>query len=80
MPKKDGREALEEIKADQSLCQIPIVVLTTSKADEDICSTYNLGVNSYITKPVSFDGLVSVMTSLGHYWFEIVRLPVKCAK
>ena len=80
MPKKDGREALEEIKADHSLCQIPIVVLTTSKAEEDICRTYDLGVNSFITKPVSFDGLVSVMTGLAHYWFEIVRLPVQCEK
>ncbi len=80
MPRKDGREALEEIKADQLLCQIPVVVLTTSKAEEDICRTYNLGVNSYITKPVSFDGLVHVMKSLAQYWFEIVRLPVHCEK
>jgi len=80
MPRKDGREALEEIKADQSLCQIPIVVLTTSRAEEDICRTYNLGVNSFITKPVSFDGLVNVMRSLAQYWFEIVRLPDYCEK
>ncbi len=80
MPRKDGREALEEIKADHSLCQIPIVVLTTSKAEEDICHTYNLGVNSFITKPVSFDGLVSVMTGLAQYWFEVVSLPIKCEK
>jgi CheY-like chemotaxis protein len=80
MPRKDGREALEEIKADQSLCQIPIVVLTTSRAEEDICRTYNLGVNSFITKPVSFDGLVHVMKSLAQYWFEIVRLPEYCEK
>ncbi len=80
MPRKDGREALEEIKADQALCQIPVVVLTTSKAEEDICRTYNLGVNSFITKPVSFEGLVSVMTGLAQYWFEIVRLPVHCEK
>ena len=80
MPRKDGREALEEIKADHDLCQIPVVVLTTSKAEEDICRTYNLGVNSFITKPVSFDGLVHVMKSLAYYWFEIVRLPVHCEK
>ena len=75
MPKKDGREALKEIKSDPDLKQIPIVVLTTSKADEDIYRSYNLGVNSYITKPVSFEGLVEVMKALSLYWFEIVRLP-----
>lgn len=76
MPKKDGRQALKEIKADPSLKMIPIVVLTTSKAEEDIIRTYELGVNSYITKPVTFDGMVNVMNSLGKYWFEIVELPV----
>jgi CheY-like chemotaxis protein len=75
MPRKDGREALREIKSDPSLRHIPIVVLTTSKAEEDIYRTYDLGVNSFITKPVSFDGLVSVMRALGRYWFEIVELP-----
>lgn len=75
MPRKDGREALREIKSDPSLRHIPIVVLTTSKAEEDIYRTYNLGVNSFITKPVTFDGLVSVMRGLGRYWFEIVELP-----
>lgn len=75
MPKKDGREALKEIKSDPDLKQIPIVVLTTSKADEDIYRSYNLGVNSYITKPVSFEGLVEVMKALSLYWFKIVRLP-----
>jgi len=75
MPKKDGREALKEIKSDPDLKQIPIVVLTTSKADEDIYRSYNLGVNSYITKPVSFEGLVEVMKALSMYWFQIVKLP-----
>lgn len=75
MPRKDGREALAEIKADPSLRNIPVVVLTTSKAEEDICRSYDLGVNSYITKPVSFDGLVEVMKTVGQYWFEIVELP-----
>lgn len=75
MPRKDGREALREIKANDSLRQIPIVVLTTSKAEEDIYRTYDLGVNSFITKPVSFDGLVEVMKVLNRYWFEIVELP-----
>ncbi|HEY2588161.1 MAG TPA: response regulator [Tepidisphaeraceae bacterium] len=75
MPRKDGREALREIKGDPALRSIPIVVLTTSKAEEDIYRTYDLGVNSFITKPVTFDGLVSVMRGLGRYWFEIVELP-----
>ena len=75
MPRKDGREALKEIKSDPHLRHIPIVVLTTSKAEEDIYRTYDLGVNSFITKPVTFDGLVSVMRALGTYWFEIVELP-----
>jgi CheY-like chemotaxis protein len=75
MPKKDGREALQEIKSDPSLRQIPIVVLTTSRAEEDIYRTYDLGVNSFITKPVTFEGLVEVMKALATYWFEIVRLP-----
>ncbi|MGE3275897.1 MAG: response regulator [Vicinamibacterales bacterium] len=75
MPRKDGREALREMKADPSLRQIPVVVLTTSKAEEDIYRSYDLGVNSFITKPVTFDGLVQVMRVLGRYWFEIVELP-----
>ena len=75
MPKMDGREALREIKADPSLRRIPIVVMTTSKAEEDIYRTYDLGVNSFITKPVTFDGLVAVMRVLGTYWIEIVELP-----
>lgn len=75
MPRKDGREALREIKANESLRQIPIVVLTTSKAEEDIYRSYDLGVNSFITKPVSFEGLVDVMKVLNKYWFEIVELP-----
>ncbi|HYH08218.1 MAG TPA: response regulator [Thermoanaerobaculia bacterium] len=75
MPRKDGREALREIKADPELRRIPVVVLTTSKAEEDIYRTYDLGANSFITKPVSFDGLVSVMRDIGRYWIEIVELP-----
>jgi CheY-like chemotaxis protein len=75
MPRKDGREALAEIKADTELRSIPIVVLTTSKAEEDIYRTYDLGVNSFITKPVVFESLVEVMKALGRYWFEIVELP-----
>ena len=75
MPKKDGREALKEIKAEKRLRSIPIIVLTTSKAEKDILSTYDLGVSSFITKPVSFEGLVDVMKTLNKYWFEIVELP-----
>ena len=75
MPKKDGREALREIKEDPQLRQIPVVVLTTSQAEEDIFKSYDLGVNSFVSKPVTFDQLVKVMVSLKQYWFEIVELP-----
>lgn len=75
MPRKDGREALAEIKADPALRRIPVVVLTSSKAEEDVVRTYDLGVNSYVTKPVTFASLVEVMKALGKYWFEIVELP-----
>lgn len=75
MPKKDGREALKEIKADDNLKQIPVIILTTSDAEEDVLKTYNLGANSFITKPVTFSGLLSVIKALENYWFEIVRLP-----
>jgi two-component system response regulator len=75
MPKKDGREALAEIKADPALQNIPIIILTTSKQEEDILRSYQLHANSYITKPVTFDALVQVVTALGKYWLEIVELP-----
>lgn len=75
MPKKDGREALAEIKAHSDLRRIPIVVLTTSRAEEDILRTYDLGANSFITKPVTFESLVHVVQVLGNYWVEIVELP-----
>lgn len=75
MPRKDGREALKEIKANPELRRIPIVVLTTSQAEEDILRTYDLGVNSYITKPVTFKSLVELIKVLGRYWFELVELP-----
>lgn len=77
MPRKDGREALKEIKSDPKLRDIPVVVFTTSKAEEDIFKSYQLGVNSFITKPVTFEGLIKVMQTLGRYWFEIVELPVQ---
>ena len=75
MPKKDGREALAEIKADPNLRQIPVVVLTTSRDDEDVVRSYDLGVNSFITKPVTFSSLVDVMSTWSSYWFQIVELP-----
>lgn len=75
MPRKDGREALAEIKRDPVLHSIPVVILTTSKAEEDIVRAYDLGVNSYITKPVTFQGLAEIMKTLSIYWFEIVKLP-----
>jgi CheY-like chemotaxis protein len=77
MPRKDGREALAEIKADPDLRIIPVVVLTTSKVDEDIVRSYDIGASSYITKPVTFEALVEVLQGLGRYWFEIVELPSK---
>jgi len=77
MPRMDGREALKEIKANRELRRIPVVVLTTSKAEEDILRTYDLGVNSYVTKPVTFESLVETIKVLGKYWFEIVELPVE---
>src|SRR3954471_12575293 len=76
MPRKDGREALAEIKSDPELRQIPVIVLTTSRAEEDVFRTYDLGVNSFITKPVTFAGLVEVMQTFSRYWFEIVDLPL----
>lgn len=76
MPKKDGREALKQIKADTNLRRIPVVILTTSNADADIHRSYELGANSFIAKPVTFSGLVEVMKTLGKYWFEIVELPL----
>ena len=77
MPKKDGREALEEIKADPSLRRIPIVVLTTSQAEEDILRSYDLGVSGFITKPVTFESLVKIMGTITTYWFQIVELPTR---
>jgi CheY-like chemotaxis protein len=76
MPRMDGREALKELKTDPALKDIPVVVFTTSKAEEDIFRSYQLGVNSFITKPVKFENLIQVMQALGRYWFEIVELPV----
>lgn len=75
MPRKDGREALAEIKADPRLKRIPVVILTTSKTEEDMLRGYDLGAASYLTKPVTFEGLVDLMRALGRYWVEFVELP-----
>jgi CheY-like chemotaxis protein len=75
MPRMGGREVLKLIKEDKTLRDIPIVVLSTSRLDEDIVRSYQLGVNSFITKPVTFSGLVEAMNVLGRYWLEIVELP-----
>lgn len=75
MPRLDGREALKIIKADEGLRKIPIVVMTTSKAEEDIIASYDEGANSFITKPFTFEGLVQVIKALKHYWLEVVELP-----
>lgn len=77
MPRKDGREALLEIKADPSLRRIPVVVLTTSRADTDVDRVYQLGANSFITKPTRFDALVEMMRVLSAYWFKTVELPAQ---
>lgn len=76
MPRKDGREALREIKSDPELRRIPVVVLTTSKADTDVGAIYELGANSFISKPFQFEALVNVMKVLGQYWFKTVELPL----
>ena len=75
MPRKDGREALQELKNDPKLRSIPVVILTTSKEEEDMLRGYDLGCASYITKPVNFEGLVELMRALGRYWIEFVELP-----
>ena len=75
MPRKDGREVLKEIKKEQKFRRIPVVVLTTSREEEDILRTYDLGANSFIKKPVTFESLVEIVKTIGTYWFEIVELP-----
>jgi CheY-like chemotaxis protein len=77
MPRKDGREALQEIKANPHLRHIPVVVLTTSQAEEDILRSYNIGAAGYISKPVTFEALVEIIKGLGQYWLQIVKLPPK---
>jgi two-component system response regulator len=75
MPRKDGREALQEIKADPDFRRIPVVVMTTSSAEEDVFRSYDTGANSFVTKPVTFEQLATLMRALGRYWIEFVELP-----
>ena len=75
LPRKDGREVLAEIKADDSLRRIPVVILTTSRAEEDVLRSYNLHANCYITKPVDLDQFINVVKSINDFWFSVVRLP-----
>ncbi|WP_375466493.1 response regulator [Nostoc sp.] len=75
LPRKDGREVLAEMKGDENLKRIPVVILTTSQAEEDILKAYNLSANCYITKPVDFDQFVKIVQSIENFWFAIVKLP-----
>jgi CheY-like chemotaxis protein len=75
LPRKDGREVLAEIKSDKKLRRIPVVILTTSKAEEDIIKSYDLYANCYITKPVDLDQFINVVQSINNFWFTIARLP-----
>ncbi|GIF46748.1 response regulator receiver domain-containing protein [Asanoa ferruginea] len=75
LPRRDGREVLEEIKKDQELCQIPVVVLTTSAADEDILRSYQLHANAYVTKPVDFEQFISVVRQIDEFFVSVVKLP-----
>lgn len=75
LPKKDGREVLAEIKADENLKRIPVVVLTSSQAEEDVLRTYNLHANCYVTKPVDLDQFIRVVQSIEEFWLTIVKLP-----
>jgi CheY-like chemotaxis protein len=77
LPKKDGREVLQEVKGDDNLKNIPIVVLTTSKAEEDILRSYNLHANAYVTKPVDFNQFITVIKTIEDFWLQIVKLPSK---
>jgi CheY-like chemotaxis protein len=75
MPRKNGQEVLQEIREDDHLCHIPVVIFTTSQQEDDIRRSYRLGANSFITKPVTFERLVTIINSLSVYWFQTVQLP-----
>jgi len=80
LPKKDGREVLAEIKSDETLKRIPVVILTTSKAEEDILKTYSLHANCFITKPIDLNQFIKVVQAIEEFWFTIVKLPPKDGK
>lgn len=75
MPKKDGQDVLAELKDDEDLGRIPVVVLTSSESEEDIVKSYNLNANAYMTKPVDFDGFLDIVSRLEEFWLEVVKLP-----
>jgi CheY-like chemotaxis protein len=75
MPRKDGREVLQDIKSDPDLRRIPIVVMTSSEAEEDIVQSYDLHANAYVTKPIDFDGFIEVVGSLEEFWLSVVKMP-----
>lgn len=77
LPKKDGRELLQEIKQDEGLKKIPVIVLTTSEAEQDILRSYNLGANCYITKPIDLDQFIKVVQTIEDFWLTVVKLPTK---
>ena len=78
LPRKDGREVLKEIKADKNLKRIPVIVLTTSSAEEDVCRTYDDYANCYVTKPVNIDEFIRVLRSMEEFWLTFVKFPIKC--
>ena len=78
LPRKDGREVLKEIKADKNLRRIPVIVLTTSSAEEDVCRTYDDHANCYVTKPVNIDEFIRVLRSMEEFWLTFVKFPIKC--
>jgi CheY-like chemotaxis protein len=75
LPRRDGREVLAEVKADADLCTIPVIVLTTSQADEDVLKSYQLHANAYVTKPVDFDGFIEAIRQIDHFFVSVVQLP-----
>jgi len=75
MPRKDGQDVLKELKNDDDLCRIPVVVLTSSESEEDIAKSYELSANAYLTKPVDFDGFIEIVARLENFWFQVVKLP-----
>lgn len=75
MPRKDGQDVLEELRADEELCRIPVVVLTSSESEEDIAKSYELSANAYLTKPVDFEGFIEIVNRMEEFWFKMVKLP-----